>query len=105
MPVLLWKIRPQDELSLNRYEGYPNFYRKEMFEVELNGRPRINFFSCDWWKSLWEKSKLVHVERCSSVQCHTEAWDDWLACDNPYAKKDIGMIAAENGKYFDTIQL
>jgi len=45
------------------------------------------------------------VERCSSVQCHTEAWDDWLACDNPYAKKDIGMIAAENGKYFDTIQL
>ena len=76
-----------------------------MFEVELNGRPRINFFSCDWWKSLWEKSKLVHVERCSSVQCHTEAWDDWLACDNPYAKKDIGMIAAENGKYFDTIQL
>ncbi len=36
--MLLWKIRPQDELSLDRYEGYPNFYRKEMLEVELNGK-------------------------------------------------------------------
>ena len=39
VPVLLWKIRPQDELALDRYEGYPNFYRKEMMEVEVNGKP------------------------------------------------------------------
>ena len=38
IPVLLWKIRPQDELALDRYEGYPNFYRKELFPVELGGR-------------------------------------------------------------------
>ncbi|WP_024345929.1 gamma-glutamylcyclotransferase family protein [Lacrimispora indolis] len=38
VPVLLWKIRPQDELALDRYEGYPNFYRKELFPVELSGR-------------------------------------------------------------------
>jgi len=38
VPVLLWKIRPQDELALDHYEGYPNFYRKELFPVELSGR-------------------------------------------------------------------
>lgn len=38
IPVLLWKIRPQDELALDHYEGYPNFYRKELFPVELSGR-------------------------------------------------------------------
>lgn len=38
VPVLLWKIRPKDELALDRYEGYPNFYRKELFPVELCGR-------------------------------------------------------------------
>jgi hypothetical protein len=38
VPVLLWKIRPQDELALDHYEGYPNFYRKELFPVELGGR-------------------------------------------------------------------
>ncbi len=39
VPVLLWKIKPQDEEALNRYEGYPRFYRQEMMEVELDGKP------------------------------------------------------------------
>lgn len=38
VPVLLWKICPQDEFALDRYEGFPNFYRKELFPVELEGR-------------------------------------------------------------------
>lgn len=38
VPVLLWKIKPKDEEALDRYEGYPNFYRKEMMEVELGGK-------------------------------------------------------------------
>lgn len=38
VPVLLWKIKPMDELALDRYEGYPNFYRKEMMDVELAGK-------------------------------------------------------------------
>lgn len=38
VPVLLWKIRHGDEQALDRYEGYPHFYRKEMMEVELGGK-------------------------------------------------------------------
>lgn len=38
VPVLLWKIRPADEQSLDRYEGYPHFYRKEVLPVKLNGK-------------------------------------------------------------------
>ena len=38
VPVLLWKIKQQDELALDRYEGFPNFYRKEMMDVELEGK-------------------------------------------------------------------
>ena len=26
VPVLLWKIRPQDEIALDRYEGYPEMH-------------------------------------------------------------------------------
>ncbi len=36
VPVLIWDIQPEDERSLDRYEGYPNYYRKEMLEVEVN---------------------------------------------------------------------
>ena len=36
VPVLLWGIQPEDEKSLDRYEGYPNFYEKENMEIVLN---------------------------------------------------------------------
>ena len=39
VPVLLWKIREVDEEALDRYEGYPHFYEKQMMEVELDGKP------------------------------------------------------------------
>ena len=38
VPILLWGIQPEDEKSLDRYEGYPNFYEKENMEIVLNGR-------------------------------------------------------------------
>lgn len=38
VPVLIWQIHESDELSLDRYEGYPNFYGKQSMEVELNGQ-------------------------------------------------------------------
>ena len=38
VPVLLWKLKERDLQALDRYEGYPSFYRKEILEVELKGR-------------------------------------------------------------------
>ena len=38
VPVLVWEITPADEATLDRYEGWPFFYRKETVKVELNGK-------------------------------------------------------------------
>lgn len=38
VPVLLWKIWKADEAALDRYEGYPNFYDKQIIDVELDGK-------------------------------------------------------------------
>lgn len=38
VPILIWEIQPEDEKSLDRYEGYPSYYRKEMLDVEANGK-------------------------------------------------------------------
>ena len=38
VPVLLWKIKAQDEQALDLYEGFPNFYRKEVMDVQLEGK-------------------------------------------------------------------
>lgn len=39
VPILLWKTTAQDELALDFYEGYPNFYGKEDMEVDVDGQP------------------------------------------------------------------
>lgn len=38
VPVLLWDIKPADEIPLDRYEGYPRLYRRETVQVELDGK-------------------------------------------------------------------
>ena len=35
VPVVIWDIKPKDEIALDRYEGYPSFYYKEDMEVEI----------------------------------------------------------------------
>jgi gamma-glutamylcyclotransferase (GGCT)/AIG2-like uncharacterized protein YtfP len=40
VPVLVWEIRPDDEAALDRYEGFPFLYRKEMVTIVLDGKRR-----------------------------------------------------------------
>ena len=40
VPVLVWKLQPEDEQSLDRYEGWPHLYRKEILKVAIDGRRR-----------------------------------------------------------------
>ena len=38
VPILLWSLKEKDLQALDRYEGYPHFYRKEILNVKLNKR-------------------------------------------------------------------
>ena len=40
VPVLIWRIQPEDELALDRYEGFPFLYRKEVLRLTVN-RKRV----------------------------------------------------------------
>ena len=37
VPVAVWKVTEQDELALDRYEGFPTFYYKKEMEVTYRG--------------------------------------------------------------------
>lgn len=49
VPVLVWTITPEDEASLDRYEGFPTFYYKKDFMVEITklrirpGEQEVNY--------------------------------------------------------------
>ena len=41
VPVLVWELKPEDERNLDRYEGFPHMYRKEIIPVKI-GDQEIN---------------------------------------------------------------
>lgn len=38
VPVAVWEIQARDEMSLDRYEGYPSHYFKQDVPVQLDGK-------------------------------------------------------------------
>lgn len=41
VPVAVWDIKPHDERSLDRYEGYPSHYFKQDVPVQLEGGDEV----------------------------------------------------------------
>jgi hypothetical protein len=37
VPVAIWQVTKRDEMSLDRYEGYPSFYYKTDVEIDIKG--------------------------------------------------------------------
>ena len=56
-----------------------NYWTKEDFEC---------FHDINWWKKLFSASKQTELCSVQEMSCFDNAWNDWLASDNPYAKED-----------------
>jgi len=61
----------------------------------------------EWWKDLFSKAEGIEIVNISEMACHDIAWKEYLASIDPCGedKWDLDMMKAENGKYFNTIQL
>jgi SAM-dependent methyltransferase len=62
----------------------------------------------EWWKDLFSKAEGIDIVNISEMACHDVAWKEYLASRNPSVedeKWDLDMMKAEDGKYFNTIQL
>lgn len=61
--------------------------------------------SIDWWRKLWSGEKGIEITDIREMDCCKQAWDEWLTAYHPVVKGDIDMMKAENGNYFNFIQL
>jgi SAM-dependent methyltransferase len=68
----------------------------------------------EWWQDLWCKVEGIEIVTISEMACHDIAWKEYLASLKPGFGDDTGelgtewtldMMAAEGGKYYNTIQL
>ena len=69
--------------------------------------------SIEWWADLWSKAEGIEIVNISEAACHEIAWEEYLESLDPDTSADefqgdkwtLDMMAAEDGKYFNTIQL
>jgi len=52
-----------------------------------------------------KKCDSASIQERKELKCFEEAWQDWLACDNEYALRDVEMIEAEGGIYFNLVSI
>ncbi len=62
------------------------------------------FRSTRWWTQYFAASRLFETERIWEFSGFSEAWSDWLQCDdNPYAVSDRAMLRADGGRFMNII--
>jgi SAM-dependent methyltransferase len=61
----------------------------------------------EWWQDLFSKTEGIEIVNISEQECHDIAWQEFLASIDPCGedKWTLDMMAAEGGKYYNTIQL
>ena len=81
---------------------------KEMKPFFANKEVEEQMRGIDWWTDLWSREKGVEIVSISEMKCHKQAWDEYLASRDPAKedeKWDLDMMKAEDGKYYNIIQL
>lgn len=56
-----------------------------------------------WWRAMIGKTQGVQIEDMREMECTREAWADWIACENEYARGDRAAVKAGAPDYLNTI--
>lgn len=76
-------------------------------ELLLSWTPEQLAFMHDmaWWREVIGASKHAEIISMRELSCNDEAWADWLACDNEYARNDRRSMEAGAGAYLNSIAI
>lgn len=57
----------------------------------------------EYWKGVFSRSKDAQLLSVWETKGNSELWDDWLRCDNEYARSDRRSMEAGAGKYLNFV--
>jgi len=90
VPVAIWEVRKEDEIRLDRYEGYPTFYYKKEMDVMMKSTG----------KTVHAFVYIMHEDR--KPGCPTESYIDTCAV----GYRDFGFDIMKLGKALrDSVKL
>ena len=56
-----------------------------------------------WWRDMIGQTSGVIIEDMHQMTCTSEAWVDWITCDNEYAQGDRAAVEAGALEFLNTI--
>ncbi|WP_219952453.1 SAM-dependent methyltransferase [Dickeya zeae] len=66
--------------------------------------PDWYFYSCHWWRTLWEKEPGIEILQLREMDSCQQAWDDFMPCTLAQEMM-VPIMEAGAGAYFNMIQL
>ena len=74
VPVAVWSVEPNDELNLDRYEGYPTFYyKKHLYVTSEDGR---RFYAMAY--IMFDEAKVGRPSKAYLEVCRQGYFDNGL---------------------------
>ncbi|UJR63303.1 SAM-dependent methyltransferase [Dickeya zeae] len=66
--------------------------------------PDWYFYSCHWWRTLWEKEPGIEILQLREMDSCQQAWDDFMPCTLAQEMM-VPIMEAGAGAYFNMIQI
>ncbi|AUQ23949.1 SAM-dependent methyltransferase [Dickeya zeae] len=66
--------------------------------------PDWYFYSCHWWRTLWEKEPGIEILQLREMDSCQQAWDDFIPCTLAQEMM-VPIMEAGAGAYFNMIQI
>lgn len=61
VPVAVWEVTPTDEKALDRYEGYPNFYYKQDYTLQVTSMDKTNETTLDCFAYVMRSNRPIGI--------------------------------------------
>lgn len=61
VPVAVWEVTPSDEKALDRYEGYPNFYYKQDYTLQVTSMDKTNETTLDCFAYVMRSDRPIGI--------------------------------------------
>ena len=76
-------------------------------ELLLSWRPEDidTIHDADYWRDVISATEGVEIVAIEEMESNEECWQDWLKCDNEYARGDRATMEAGGGRYMNFLSI
>lgn len=77
VPVAVWEVTEKDELALDQYEGFPNFYYKAEMTLPINGIRSGKIRERTVFVYIMHENRAIGTPSISYLRTCLEGYDDF----------------------------